>query len=344
MGGRLDLPRRRHLGPAGGPGRLGVSSHLRDHARPGVRHHRRGRGGAGPVGRGGRGRRRRGRSRGRSRGAARLGRGDLGQWAGSLRGGGGRRGAAPGALTVGLSCNAGRPPVRRRRPRAGGHRGARGDHRVHPPEGGDGAEARAQHDLDHHDGPERTDLREPHGRDVSRPTPSSPTAPPASSATSPERVFNEARAVLEAADLELKTAVIMIERDRGGRPGPHHPGRLRKPPGQRPAPCLTALLAAAVPGVASAAVALVAVDGVPVAVASAGELVRYADAGRDPRSRTASRFGGQRLRPGVADETVHDGGGVVAGRRRFCWGWTSLWRPGCPPVTARGPRSPSGTC
>ncbi|WP_030453913.1 serine hydrolase domain-containing protein [Herbidospora cretacea] len=41
---------------------------------------------------------------------------------------------------------------------------------------------------------------------------------------------------------------------------------------------LDRLLAAAVPRVASAAVALVAVDGEPVAVSAAGELVRYADA------------------------------------------------------------------
>ncbi|TKK87602.1 beta-lactamase family protein [Herbidospora galbida] len=41
---------------------------------------------------------------------------------------------------------------------------------------------------------------------------------------------------------------------------------------------LDRLLASAVPEVASAAVALVAVDGVPVAVAAHGELVRYADA------------------------------------------------------------------
>nr|WP_062341561.1 serine hydrolase domain-containing protein [Herbidospora sakaeratensis] len=41
---------------------------------------------------------------------------------------------------------------------------------------------------------------------------------------------------------------------------------------------LDRLLTSAVPGVASAAVALVAVDGEPVAVSAAGELVRYADA------------------------------------------------------------------
>ncbi|WP_083959015.1 serine hydrolase domain-containing protein [Herbidospora mongoliensis] len=59
---------------------------------------------------------------------------------------------------------------------------------------------------------------------------------------------------------------------------------------------LDRLLAAAVPEVASAAVALIAVDGVPVAVASAGELVRYADASGTLASE----------RPPVREDSVFD--------------------------------------
>ena len=69
-----------------------------------------------------------------------------------------------GALTVGLSCNTGAElSAVVRAPDRGGRR-PRGGDRLDAAQGRHGAEARAQHDLHHHDGAPRQDVREPDGR------------------------------------------------------------------------------------------------------------------------------------------------------------------------------------
>ena len=113
-----------------------------------------------------RGRRGRGRRRHRAREV-----GPADAVVGALRRAAGRPTCSPplaaareaGALTV-ASCAPtarrsarGRAPGRRRRR-------PRDHHRLHPHEGGDGAEADPQHDLERRDDPARPDLREPHGR------------------------------------------------------------------------------------------------------------------------------------------------------------------------------------
>ena len=114
-----------------------------------------------------------------------------------------------GALTVGLSCHPGSLVSGRRRPCRRGRRRPRGHRRLHPPEGRRGPEARAQHDLHRRDGPSRPHVREPDGRRsagseklVDRARRIVVTATGCTPA--------EAAAALEAADGEVKTAIVAL--------------------------------------------------------------------------------------------------------------------------------------
>ena len=101
------------------------------------------------------------------------------------------------------------PTQRRRRAPDRGGRRPRGGRRLDAAQGRHGAEARAQHDLDHRDGPARQDVREPDGRPARRPTRSCASGRWASWPTIAGVGRPPARAALEAAGFDVKAAVLV---------------------------------------------------------------------------------------------------------------------------------------